>query len=100
LHQHFTSSFWANILSPKKLQSQSVARKKLLKALLYEKGESKMLMKWIPGVNFTNILGAAFMYADSKSAKNTDGLTVFFAPLGSAHVNVGEIDPQSTKPLI
>jgi len=35
-----------------------------------------------PGVNFINILQAAFTRADPKSAKNT----VFFALLGSAHV--------------
>jgi len=28
----------------------------------------------------------AFMHADPKSAKQTDGLTVFFALLGSAHI--------------
>jgi hypothetical protein len=32
----------------KKLQSQTVIREKLLKALLYEKGARKMLMKMIP----------------------------------------------------
>jgi len=39
-----------------------------------------------------------FYYADSKSAKKTDDLTVFFALLGSAHPkaagkHVGEINP-------
>jgi len=29
---------------------------------------------------------AAFMLADPKGAKKTDNLTVFFAPLGSAHL--------------
>jgi hypothetical protein len=28
----------------------------------------------------------AFILADPKSAKKTDNLTVFFAPLGSAHL--------------
>jgi len=30
-----------------------------------------------PGVNFTNILQAVFVHKDSKSAKDTDDLTVF-----------------------
>jgi len=37
------------------------------------------------GVDFTNILRAAFMPADPKSGKNTKGLTVFFALLGSVN---------------
>jgi len=37
-------------------------------------------------MNFTNILSAAFMRVDPKSAKKTDNLTVFFALLGSAPV--------------
>ncbi len=36
------------------------------------------------GVNFINILPAAFMHADPKSAKNTVKLSIFFALLGSA----------------
>jgi len=47
-HQHLTSSFCANILTPKKLQSQTVIREKLQKAPLYKKGARKMLMKLIP----------------------------------------------------
>jgi hypothetical protein len=39
-----------------------------------------------PGVNFTNILCAAFGRADFKSAKNADNLTVFFALLGAISV--------------
>jgi len=39
-HQHFTSSFCADILL-----SQTVIREKLLKALLNKKCEHKMLMK-------------------------------------------------------
>jgi hypothetical protein len=38
---------------------------------------------WKPGVNFTNILSAALMHADPKSAKNTVKLSVSFALLGS-----------------
>jgi len=37
-------------------------------------------------VDFTSILHIAFMRADPKSAKKIDGLTVFFALLGSAFV--------------
>jgi len=43
-----------------------------------------MLMKLTPGVNFVNVLRAAFRRADSKSAKKTVKLSVFFALLGSA----------------
>ncbi len=45
-----------------------------------------MLLKWTPGVGFTNILRTAFKCADPKSTKMTDGLTVFLALLGSVHV--------------
>ena len=38
-----------------------------------------MLMKLTTGVNFINILQAAFAHADPKSVKNTDNLTVFLA---------------------
>ncbi len=41
-----------------------------------------------PGLNFNKILQAAFTPADPKSAKKTDDLTVFFALLGSAHIEV------------
>ncbi len=37
----------------------------------------KRLVKLTPGVNFVNILNAAFTQADPNSAKKTDGLTVF-----------------------
>jgi len=37
-------------------------------------------------INFTNILLEAFTSTDPKRAKKTDGLTVFFALLGPAHV--------------
>jgi hypothetical protein len=44
-----------------------------------------MLMKLTAGVNFTNILRAAFTCTNPKSIKKTDGLTVFFALLGSTN---------------
>jgi len=47
-----------------------------------------MLVKFTQGVNFTNILFAAFMRPDPKSAKKNDGLTMFFALLGSADIKV------------
>ena len=39
-------------------------------------------------VNFNNVLAAAFVRADPKSAKKTDNFTVFFALSGSACVKV------------
>ena len=53
-----------------------------------------------PGVNFTNILRAAFTLADPKSAKRQVMLRSFFALLGSAsikaaHKHDDEIDPRS-----
>jgi len=51
-----------------------------------EKAARKMLVKSTPGVNFTNILRAAFTTADPKSAKNTLKTSVFFALLGSESV--------------
>jgi len=38
------------------------------------------------GVNFINVLQAAFVCADPKRAKKTDNLTVFFALLGSESI--------------
>jgi hypothetical protein len=39
----------------------------------------KMLMKLTQGVNFTNILCAAFIHADPKCAKKSNDLTVFLS---------------------
>ena len=39
-----------------------------------------------PGVDYTKILCVPFICADPKSTKKTDGLTVYFALLGSALV--------------
>ncbi len=39
-----------------------------------------------PGVDFINVLLAAFMPPDPNSTKKTDSLIVFFALLGSARV--------------
>ncbi len=49
-------------------------------------------------VNFENIQCAAFTFADPKSTKKTDDLTVFFCTFGilkwkSCTLNVGEINP-------
>jgi len=69
-----------------------------LKATFFcQKNMCKMLMKLTLGVNFINVLWAAFTWADPKSAKKTDSLTVFFVLLGSARVNVGEIDPWTPR---
>ncbi len=40
------------------------------------------------GVNFTNILSAAFSSAGPKSAKKTDSLTVFFAVFKSFRLTI------------
>jgi len=58
--QHFTRRFCANILSSKKLQSQTVSRKKSCKTtLLYEKAAHKMLMKLTtPGRRYDSLEGA------------------------------------------
>jgi len=42
----------------------------------------KMLMKLIPGVNFTNVLQAAFTQTDPKSAKKYSQATSLFCALG------------------
>ena len=41
---------------------------------------------YLSGVNFTNILRAAFRHADPKSAKKTVRLSSFFALLGSGRI--------------
>jgi len=46
-HQHFTSSFCADILLPKKILSLTVSTE-MLGAVSYEKSLHKMLMKWTP----------------------------------------------------
>ena len=50
------------------------------------KAACKMLVKLTPGVNFTNVLQAAFTSADPKSTKKTVKLSSFIALLGFAHV--------------
>ncbi len=45
-----------------------------------------MLVKLTPGINFINVLGAAFTHANPKSKKKAEDLTVFLALLGSACV--------------
>jgi hypothetical protein len=55
-------------------------------------------MKLTPGVDFTNVLGAAFTKEDPINAKRHWWLDCLFALLGSsqlqaAHKHVGEIDP-------
>jgi len=45
-----------------------------------------MLVKSTPGVNFINILLAAFTLGDTKSLKKIDNLSVIFMHLGSLSV--------------
>ena len=52
----------------------------------YFKSQFKGLQVLLPGVNFTNVLRAAFALVDPISAKKLLNLTVFFALLGFAHV--------------
>ncbi len=85
-HLHFMSIFCADILSPKKFQSQYGIREKLHKTLLHEKGTRKMLMKLTPGLNFINILCTVLMLAGSKSVRRYRWLTVFFMLFGSTSV--------------
>jgi len=59
----------------KKLQSQTVTREKLRKILLFEKCARQMLMKLTPGVDFINILQAAFSY--ERVLRSFSLLTVF-----------------------
>ncbi len=47
-HQHFTSSFCANIIFAKKLHSQTASRENLRKTLLYRETDHKMLTKLTP----------------------------------------------------
>ncbi len=77
-----------------KKQHQSSAMKTLTESDLDHE-----LLNPKSGVNFNNILWAAFMHAHPKIKKDTDDLTVLFVLLGSSRVkaalkNVGEIYPR------
>jgi len=50
------------------------------------KWSSSLLDQSTSGVNFTNILCATYTRAIPKAQKKTEGLTIFFALLGSLHV--------------
>ena len=52
----------------------------------------KLKLREKQGVNFTNILRAAFMRTEPKSAKKTVNLSSFFALLGSAGVKAAQIE--------
>jgi len=57
----------------------------------------------IPVINFINVLQAAFMRANPKSAEKTDNLTVFFALSGSAQVKAArkmstKLTPDGSQP--
>jgi len=60
LQQNLHEQLLRRYSSAKKLQSQTIIREKLHKALSYEKRAHKMLMKLTPGVNFINILRTPF----------------------------------------
>jgi len=64
----------------------------------------RALIYWLPGVDFTNILHAAFTHTDPKSTKNTVKLSVFLVLLGSSIVkalqkNIGEINSRTREPF-
>jgi len=46
IHQHFTKSFYANIIAPKNYKCQTVTREKLQKVLSYKKVLCEMMMKF------------------------------------------------------
>jgi hypothetical protein len=60
--------FLYKILEPK-ITKPNATREKLPKRLTYKKGKHKMLMNLTPGVNFTNVLCAAFTLVDPESVK-------------------------------
>ncbi len=60
-----------------------------MKVLLYILFARKTLVKLTAGVNFTNVLPAAFtsVHRSQKRKKDTDDLTVIFALFGPTDVN-------------
>jgi len=68
---------------------------------LYKKCACKMLMKLTPGVNFINILLAAFIRADFKSTKWHWWLDYLFGLWGSVHVKAARkhVEGKSTSDL-
>jgi len=85
-HQHFMSSFCANIILPKKSQSQTINKENCRKTLSYKKATRKMLVKLTPGVNLISILLEAFICADPKSAKRQSSCQCLFALWGFSSV--------------
>ncbi len=80
-HQRSTSSFCVRrFWRRKKRQSSQHCHFTLLGSTIV-KVVRRMLMKSIPGLNFTNVLWAAFAHVDPKSAKKTlmSSLIVFCA---------------------
>ncbi len=59
-----------------------------------------MLMKLTLGVNFINVLQAAFTLVDPKSRKKPDNLTVFalsgYAPVKAANRTLMKLTPKVT----
>ncbi len=100
-HHCFTGAFFVR----KFVQSQTLSREKLLKRLLYKKGDHKMLMKLATVYNFTNVWLTALKLADPKSVKRYWWVDCLFALLGSLRIkavpkHVCEIDPLSLSLLL
>ncbi len=62
-YQHFTSRFFADIISSKILQNRTLSREKLDKRLCNEKVSSKMLMKLTTRVNELHTYVITHIYA-------------------------------------
>jgi len=76
-HQNYTHAFFVQMLF-RRIFLVTCKQKKLLKQCSYVKRARFTLMKLTAGVNFMNVLQAAFVHKDPKSAKRTGKLTVFF----------------------
>ncbi len=62
-HQRFKRAFFLQNFGGK----SNITREKLPKRRLYRKCVCRMLMKFTPAVNFTNILSACFSYKNYKA---------------------------------
>jgi hypothetical protein len=89
----FYKRICANILELIKVQTSNVRTRKLCTKLMYEKATCKMTLKLTPGVNFINILRAAFSF--KSFAQSFFVLAVKVKLFIGARIlaqNVGEID--------
>ena len=71
-HQHFTSSFCADFLLPKKLQTQIISTLKLRQTLLHKKAAHKMLLKLTPDLVEDFLKEAGTRHFDSSSLSLLD----------------------------